>query len=96
MWKRSIGAGLRRLGSGLGIALVMAALGLLGADLIASLEAGGRIVARVPTDWMVLWGIVLPAGGASAFLQAMPDIPAWVYPGLGGVVLVFFFGPRQG
>lgn len=85
-----------------GILLVAIALILLGADLFASLEAGGEIVTRTVADWLemvdptALQRLVaaLQRGPqmASVAVQWVFSVYAWVYPGLTGVVLVFFFG----
>lgn len=87
-----------------GLVLVALALTLLGADLVASLDVGGHIVTRSVADW---WAMFDPAGpldfavrmgtflpGADGIVAAGLGVFAWVYPGLVGVILVFFFGPR--
>jgi hypothetical protein len=89
----------------LGIILISAALMLLGADLITSLEKGGTITVRTVEQ---VWALVnkdgelafmawlhrsLPAAAATWMVTVLA-LPAWSVPGVLGVVLAFLFGRR--
>lgn len=85
--------------------LIALALGLLGADLITSLERHGQITVRSIDE---VWNLISHAGDAgfkawlghsvpapvSAFVAALLAIPAWAITGVPGVVLAFLFGRR--
>jgi hypothetical protein len=89
-----------------GLLLVAAALMLLGADLVASLETNGHIVTRSVADWcqaadpaglvwLSVWSDQHLPDTVQTALQWLLGVYAWVYPGLIGVLLLFFFGPRR-
>lgn len=95
-----LGAGGAHVGQG----LVAVALCLLGADMIASMDTDGQIVARTIIDW---WNIFVapvspddlaanfsPEGAEGALLWLL-NVPAWIYPGLTGVLMAFIFGSKR-
>src|ERR1700722_12613404 len=86
--------------------LIVAALMLLGADLITSLEKGGQVTVRSIDQ---VWAL-LSHGGAGVFkawlahtlpapvpnwIGAVLTLPAWALTGVLGVVLAFLFGRRH-
>jgi hypothetical protein len=83
--------------------LIVVALGLLGADAIASLDRGGEITVRSVEQ---VWAMLTP-GGAGDFLtwaqrhwppaalhlfQAVMVLPGWAVTGVPGVILNFLAG----
>jgi hypothetical protein len=89
------------------ISLVLVAVGLmfLGADIVTSLEHGGQISLRSIEQ---VWAL-FSKGGLDAFkawlehtlpapvpnwIDAFLTTPAWLLPGVLGVVLAFLFGRR--
>ncbi|HTP77504.1 MAG TPA: hypothetical protein VMJ73_11060 [Rhizomicrobium sp.] len=83
--------------------LIVAALMLLGADAISSLENGGKLIVRsLDQVWSLfdkpgvdafhVWlGRHLP-GPLPAWIGAIFSIPAWAATGVPGAVLAFLFG----
>ena len=83
--------------------LIVAALLLLGADMITSLEKGGQItVHSIAQVWTMLgkasaesfnaWlDHALPAP-VPGWIDAVMALPAWAFTGVLGVVLAFLFG----
>jgi hypothetical protein len=85
--------------------LVVSALMLLGADVVSSLESGGKIIVRsLDQVWMMFdkpgveafhaWLVrhlpVLLAHG----IEAIFTLPGWAATGVPGIVLAFLFGRR--
>jgi hypothetical protein len=85
--------------------LVVAALMLLGADIITSLENGGKITVR---SLDMVWG-VLNKSGITAFhawcdrhlpaflahgIWTATGLPGWAVTGVPGIILAFLFGRR--
>lgn len=89
----------------LSLILIVAALMLMGADLIASLQKGGEITVRSLDQ---IWMIVSPSGDAAFKAWAARALPpflsswvwtvlgfwSWAVLGLPGVILAFIFGRR--
>jgi hypothetical protein len=86
--------------------LIVAALLLLGADAVTSLERGGELTVR---SLGTVWGIVHPASltdfkdwvqnNAASMAQAVYSflaLPGWAATGVLGVILAFLFGRRLG
>jgi hypothetical protein len=86
--------------------LIVAALMLLGADAVSSLERGGQLTVR---SLDTVWGLLNPASlhgfkswvhdhlpfmaqGVYSFLSS----PSWGVTGVIGVILAFVFGRRLG
>ena len=87
------------------LVLVVAALMLLGADAVSSLENGGKIIVRSLDQvwnlfdkpgneqfhaWLVHHLPALLARG----IEAMFTLPGWAATGVPGIVLAFLFGRR--
>ena len=87
--------------------LIVAALMLLGADAVTSLEKGGEITVRSLDQ---VWAL-LDKGGPQAFhawlehslpapvpgwIAALLALPGWAVTGVIGVILAFLFGRRSG
>jgi len=85
--------------------LVVAALMLLGADAVTSLENGGKITVRSLDQ---VWGL-FDHGGNEAFhawcnahlwafltkgVNAVTGLPGWAATGVPGIILAFLFGRR--
>jgi len=85
--------------------LVLAALMLLGADAVSSLENGGKIIVRSLDQ---VW-ILFDKGGNALFhawlarhlpallahgIDAIFTLPGWAATGVPGIVLAFLFGRR--
>ena len=97
---------LRHVAGFIGLFLVLAAISLLAADMIASLEAGGQLVASRLSD---VWAVADPNGPAwfskwseihlPAPLAQMANIflslYAWLVTGLAGVLLGCLTGPHR-
>lgn len=86
--------------------LVVIALMLLGADLVDSLEAHGKICIRDIADiWDLLdqggpaalrqWSADTLPGFASDAINWVLGIYSWAVPGLLGVLLAFVFGRKK-
>jgi len=87
------------------LVLVVAALMLLGADAVSSLENGGKIIVRsLDQVWVLFdkpgneqfhaWLVRhLPALLARG-IEAMFTLPGWAATGVPGIVLAFLFGRR--
>jgi hypothetical protein len=88
------------------LVLIVAALLLLGADAVTSLERGGELTVR---SLGTVWGIVHPASltdfkdwvqnHAASMAQAVYSflaLPGWAATGVLGVILAFLFGRRLG
>ena len=86
--------------------LVVAALILLGADVVTSLEKGGEITVRsLGTVWAVFdkggldvfkaWVDHHAAFMAQAVYSSLA-LPGWAVAGVIGVILAFIFGRRHG
>ena len=87
------------------LVLIVVALMLLGADMVTSLEHGGRIAVRSIEQ---VWRFVGPGSIAAikswvehSLPAPLPDLfysvlalPAWALPGVLGVVIAFVFGRR--
>jgi hypothetical protein len=90
----------------LSLILIVAALMLLGADAVSSLENGGKIIVRsLDQVWALFdktgmdafhaWvGRHLP-GPLPAAIGAIFTIPGWAATGVPGAVLAFLFGRRM-
>jgi hypothetical protein len=86
--------------------LIVMAIGLLGADLVSSLERHGMIVVRSVAE---VWSLIDKGGLAASQAWAQHALPApltrlfamllstwsWVVVGIPGIVLVFLFDRRQ-
>jgi hypothetical protein len=88
------------------LVLIVAALMLLGADAVTSLEKGGEVTVR---SLDTVWGLLSPAtldgfkgwvqNHAAASAQAVYSalaLPAWSITGVLGVILAFVFGRKLG
>ena len=87
------------------LVLVVAALMLLGADAVTSLEKGGEITVRSldqvwalfdkagPIAFKAWLGHTLPAPVPGWFSAALA-LPGWAVTGVIGVILAFLFGRR--
>jgi hypothetical protein len=85
--------------------LVVGAIMLLGADVVTSLESGGKIMVRsLDTVWALfsktamesfhVWCAAhLPAFLAGAFTWLF-HLPGWAVTGVPGILLAFLFGRR--
>ncbi len=86
--------------------LIVAALLLLGADAISSLERGGELVVR---SLGTIWGLFLPASldgfkswvqnrlpGMAQGVYSFLALPGWAATGVLGVILAFIFGRKYG
>lgn len=84
------------------LVLVIAALFLLGADMITSLERGGQLTVRSLAQ---VWAVVNPASlgsvhhwlsnhGGSAWLDSFLALPGWGVTGVLGVLFAFLFGRK--
>lgn len=84
------------------LVLIVAALFLLGADMITSLERNGQLVVRSLAQ---VWAVVNPqslgsvhhwlaAHGGSAWLDSFLALPGWGVTGVLGVLFAFLFGRR--
>ena len=86
--------------------LIVAALMLLGADAVTSLEKGGEVTVR---SLDTVWGLLSPAtlngfkawvqNHAAASAQAVYSalaLPGWSITGVLGVILAFVFGRKLG
>jgi hypothetical protein len=91
----------------LSLVLVVAALMLMGGDVITSLEKGGEITVR---SFEQVW-LLLNKHSAEAFrawldrslptflshgVEAALALPGWAVTGVPGVILAFVFGRRAG
>lgn len=86
--------------------LIVAALLLLGADAVTSLERGGELTVR---SLGTIWGVIHP-GSLIAFKSWVQNhaafmaqgvysslaLPGWAVTGVVGVILAFVFGRRLG
>ena len=90
----------------LSLILIVAALVLLGADAITSLEKGGDITVRsLDTVWALLdkpsldgfknW-VQNHAGFAAQFVYSALALPGWSLTGVLGVIVAFVFGRTLG
>jgi hypothetical protein len=89
----------------LSLILVVAALMLLGADAVTSLEKGGEITVRSldqvwalfdkagPIAFKAWLGHTLPSPVPS-WIGAVLALPGWAVTGVPGVILAFLFGRR--
>ena len=86
--------------------LIVAALMLLGADAVTSLERGGDLTVR---SLGTIWGLLHPASlnGFKSWVQnhaafmaqgvySSLALPGWAVTGVIGVILAFVFGRRVG
>ncbi len=86
--------------------LIVAALLLLGADAISSLERGGELVVR---SLGTIWGLFHPASldGFKSWMQnhlpgmaqgvySFLALPGWAATGVLGVIFAFIFGRKYG
>jgi hypothetical protein len=84
------------------LVLIVAALFLLGADMITSLERGGQLMVRSLAQ---AWAVVSPQSlgsvhhwlashGGSAWLDSFLALPGWGVTGVLGVLFAFLFGRR--
>ncbi|MBV9904164.1 MAG: hypothetical protein JO346_06235 [Alphaproteobacteria bacterium] len=85
--------------------LVVAALMLLGADIVTSLENGGKITVR---SLDMVWGAINKPGVAAfhawcaahlpgvltSGINAAMALPGWAATGVPGIILAFLFGRR--
>lgn len=82
--------------------LIVAALFLLGADMIMSLEKSGQLVVRSLAQ---VWAVVNPASlgsvqhwlaahGGSGWLDSFLALPGWGVTGVLGVLFAFLFGRK--
>jgi hypothetical protein len=86
--------------------LIVAALMLLGADAITSLERGGILTVRsLDTIWALVSRDTLDgfkgwvqnhAAFMAQFVYSTLAIPGWAVTGVVGVILAFIFGKRLG
>jgi hypothetical protein len=80
--------------------LVAAALALLGADAVSSLEAGEPVI-RTSGEILALIGINGPSvaenspGGMAKALTTLFNLPLWAVLGLVGVVMTLIFRPME-
>ena len=88
------------------LVLIVIAIGLLGADLVTSLEKHGLIVVRSVAQ---VWALVDKNGPAASEAWVQQTLPyplmrvfamllntwSWVVVGIPGIVLVFLFDRRQ-
>jgi hypothetical protein len=87
------------------LAFIVAALMLLGADAVTSLENGGKITVR---SLDMMWAL-FDKGAVTAFhgwcdahlpsvlaraIAAVFGLPAWAATGVPGIILAFLFGRR--
>ena len=89
----------------LGLILVVAALMLLGADGIASLEAGELTLRTASEIWTLLhassleafnaWAAGLPAFVQDPIVSTVLSIPAWVTLGVLGLLIALIFRKRN-
>jgi len=88
------------------LCLIVAALMLLGADAVSSLEKGGDVTVR---SLGAVWGIFSQggldgfkawvqnhAGFAAQFVFSFLALPGWGVTGVLGVILAFIFGRKLG
>jgi hypothetical protein len=86
--------------------LIVAALMLLGADAVTSLEKGGDVTVR---SLGAVWGLFNPgaldafkswiqnhAAFAAPFVYSALGLPGWSVTGVIGVILAFVFGRKLG
>lgn len=85
---------------------IVIAIGLLGADLVTSLEKHGLIVVRSVAE---VWSLIDKNGPAGTIAWAQQSLPnpltrllamllntwSWVVVGIPGIVLVYLFDRRQ-
>ncbi|MFN0023772.1 MAG: hypothetical protein ACKVS5_07730 [Parvularculaceae bacterium] len=80
--------------------LVAAALALLGADAVSSMEAGEPVI-RTSGEVLALIGINGPSvaentpGGMAKALMTLLNLPLWAVLGLIGVVMTLIFRPME-
>ncbi|MDZ7629016.1 MAG: hypothetical protein U5J99_11520 [Parvularculaceae bacterium] len=80
--------------------LVAAALALLGADAVSSMEAGEPVI-RTSGEILALIGVNGPSvaenspGGMAKVLQTLLNLPLWAVLGLIGVVMTLIFRPME-
>ncbi len=90
----------------LSLCLIVAALMLLGADAVTSLEKGGEVTVR---SLGTVWGLLGPggldgfkawvqhhAGFAAQFVYSFLALPSWSVTGVPGVILAFVATVRRG
>jgi len=88
------------------LVLIIAALMLLGADAVTSLEKGGDVTVR---SLGTVWGLLDPgsldsfkawvqnhAAFAAQFVYSALGLPGWSITGVLGVILAFIFGRKLG
>jgi hypothetical protein len=88
------------------LVLIIAALMLLGADAVTSLEKGGDVTVR---SLSTVWGLLDPgsldgfkawvqnhAAFAAQFVYSALGLPGWSITGVLGVILAFIFGRKLG
>ncbi len=89
----------------LSLVLVVAALMLLGADAVTSLENGGKIMVRsLDQVWSLFdksaviafhaWCTAHLPGFLARGLFAVLSLPGWAATGVPGIILAFLFGRR--
>ncbi len=80
--------------------LVAAALALLGADAVSSMEAGEPVI-RTSGEVLALIGVNGPQvaenspGGMAKALMTLLNLPLWAVLGLVGVVMTLIFRPME-
>jgi hypothetical protein len=80
--------------------LVAAALALLGADAVSSMEAGEPVI-RTSGEILALIGVNGPSvaenspGGMAKALMTLLNLPLWAVLGLIGVVMTLIFRPME-
>jgi hypothetical protein len=89
----------------LSLILVVAALMLLGADAVTSLENGGKIMVRsLDQVWALFnagavagfhaWCSAHLPGFLAGGIAALFSLPGWAATGVPGIILAFLFGRR--